>query len=273
MKGHPRRRTPTGARKKVVVSVVKHQRGAERYDRAGHPAVRSSHCQPSHADASLRRINAALEAQARSIGQALHDQAAQLLTAAFSALAEATELVPAPARTRLAEVKVHLDAIEEEFRRVAHELRPRILEDLGLVPALRFLADGLGIRTGISVTSAIDIDGPLPIAVETAVYRLVQEAFANIAKHADAHYVVLELAARSGVLTCCIRDDGVGVRARQRPESGLGLIGIHDRVNVLGGTLTIDSAPERGVAVTVTIPLEESHVYTRPARRRSSNRA
>jgi signal transduction histidine kinase len=206
-------------------------------------------------EGGLRRINAALEAQARSIGQALHDEAGQVLTAAFNALAEATNVVPSCAGAHLDEVKRHLDAIEDQFHRIAHELRPRILEDLGLVPALRFLADGLRIRRGISVTFAASVDRPVPMPVETAVYRLVQESITNISKHAHAQHVVLEVEERGGFLKCRIRDDGVGVKVAQQPPSGLGLIGIRDRVQVLGGTLMLDSAPGQGTALTVTIPL------------------
>jgi two-component system sensor histidine kinase NreB len=236
------------------VSPVKRKVRADTCRRADRAHL-CANCQEIDTEWPLRRINAALEAQARSIGQALHDEAGQVLTAAFNALAEATNLVPPCAGAHLDEVKRHLDAIEDQFRRVAHELQPRILEDLGLVPALRFLTDGLRIRLGIPVTFAASVDRPLPMPVETTVYRLVQESLTNISKHAHAQHVALEVVEHGGVLTCCIRDDGVGVKSARRPPSGLGLIGIRDRVQVLGGTLTLDSAPRQGTALTVTIPL------------------
>jgi signal transduction histidine kinase len=239
--------------------------------RAAIPLSCGAHCRHGRAEDALRRVNAALEEQARSIGQTLHDEAGQVLTAAYTALAEARELVPPIARDRLDEVKNHLQAIEEQFRQLAHELRPRILDDLGLVPALRFLVDGLRIRRGISATFAARVAGPLPVLVETAVYRLVQESITNIGKHANAQRVVIEVEEHAGFLHCRIRDDGVGVKAPQLPGKGLGLIGIRERLQVLGGTLTMDSAPGRGTELQATIPLEERDVRACSTRRRSSN--
>jgi len=105
------------------------------------------------------------------------------------------------------------------------------------------------------VTFAASVDRRLPMPVETAIYRLVQESITNISKHAYAQHVALEVEQHRGSVTCRIRDDGVGVDVARQPPGALGLIGIRDRVQVLGGTLTLDSVPGQGTALTVIIPL------------------
>src|SRR3954453_19463600 len=119
------------------------------------------------------RMNAALEAQARSIGQALHDETGQTLTAAYLSLAEAIEVAPASVGEHLAAVRRHLEHVETQLRRVAHELRPRVLDDLGLISALKFLVNGLSVRRGITVDFAFSVSRTIGPSVETAVYRLV----------------------------------------------------------------------------------------------------
>ena len=209
---------------------------------------------------AMRRLNESLERQARQIAQALHDEAGQFLTSAHLALAEAGRDLPPPARERLQEVRRHLDRIEEQLRHLAHELRPRILDDLGLLPALHFLAEGVEKRHGISITIEATLQGRLPAAIETTVYRLAQEALTNVSKHARAVRVTMRLAQEPQMLRCTIGDDGIGFDAtavlERLGEQGLGLIGIRDRLDALGGTLEIDSAPERGATLVVTIPLE-----------------
>jgi signal transduction histidine kinase len=130
---------------------------------------------------AIRRLNESLEGQARQIAQALHDEAGQFLTSAHIALAEAGRDLPPPARERLQEVRGYLDRIEEQLRHLAHELRPRILDDLGLLPALHFLAEGVEKRHGISITIEATLQGRLPAAIETTVYRLAQEASLQVA--------------------------------------------------------------------------------------------
>jgi signal transduction histidine kinase len=228
--------------------------------------------EPLRSDDVLRRINAALEQQARAIGQALHDEAGQVLTAAYHALAEAAELSPPQARQRLDVVKAHLDCIEEQLLRVANELRPRILDDVGLVAAIRFLADRARLYRGIDVKVVAAVDVPLSPTVETAVYRMVQEAMTNIIRHARATRVEVTLAQRAGLLVCKIRDNGVGLDAAEKTGGGLGLIGIRDRLAALGSTLTIRSARRRGTQLATTIRLENRDAVADRAGGRSSDR-
>jgi PAS domain S-box-containing protein len=215
--------------------------------------------QPTETGA-LRRLNEHLELQAGSIAHALHDEAGQLLTSAYIALTEAARELPPAARDRLHDVRKHLDGIEDQLRRVAHELRPLILDDLGLVPALEFLAQSVQQRRGISIAVEAALERRLPAAVEITLYRLVQEALTNVSKHAQALHVTIRLEHRGRALRCVIEDDGVGFNAAglvaRQGEQGLGLIGIRNRLEALGGTFEINSAPGRGTELVVTIPLE-----------------
>ena len=211
-------------------------------------------------EATLRRLNDSLERQAKRIAQALHDEASQLLAAAHISLAEAARDLPATARLRLQDVDSHLDGIEEQLRRLAHELRPRILDDLGLVPALEFLADGFGKRRGISVAVDAALDR-LPPVIETTLYRVVQEALTNVAKHSHAAHVAIGLSHAPGILLCTINDDGVGFDPSATPggasEPGFGLAGARDQITALGGTLQTYSAPGAGTELVIRIPVAE----------------
>jgi signal transduction histidine kinase len=175
------------------------------------------------------------------------------------ALAEAARDLPVKARELLQEVDGCLDGIEEQLRRLAHELRPQILEDLGLVPALEFLAEGLGKRRGISVAVHAAVSR-LPAVVETTIYRVVQEALTNVARHAGARHVGIRLWQCTTILRCSVRDDGVGFDPSailaDVGERGFGLAGARDQITALGGTMLIDAAPGAGTTMLISIPLE-----------------
>lgn len=224
------------------------------------------------ANAVLRRLNEMLEEQARQIAHALHDEAGQLLVVVHLALQELADELPPPARDRLREVHNLLDQIEEQLRRFSHELRPPILDDLGLVPALEFLAEGVSKRAGIPITVEGSTQGRLPPPIETALYRCVQEALTNVSKHAGASGASIHLQQETKRICCCICDDGVGFDATvlaaprgqeelfgagsRRRVRGLGLIGIHERLKAIGGTLEITSTAGRGTELRITVPLE-----------------
>ena len=214
-------------------------------------------------EAVLRRLNDSLERQAKRIAQSLHDEAGQLLAAAHTVLAEAARDLPAPARQRLREVDSHLDGIEEQLRRLAHELRPRILDDLGLVPALEFLADGFRKRRAISVTVDAALDR-LPQVIETTLYRVVQEALTNVGKHSHATHVGIGLSLAPGMLLCTINDDGVGFDPSGTPpgvdERGFGLASARDQIAALGGTIKTNSAPGAGTELLISIPVADSRL-------------
>ncbi len=212
------------------------------------------------AEKALHRLNEMLEEEAKRIARALHDEAGQLLATVHIALAEVARELPPPVRKRLQEVRGLLNQIEGQLRHLSHELRPTILDDLGLCPALEFLAQGVSTRTGLLITVKGSTEGRLPLSIETALYRIVQEALTNISKHARATRVRIQFQRAARRIRCVVRDDGIGFDVpsvlHRKGEQGLGLIGIRERLNALGGTLQITSAPGRGTELLITIPLE-----------------
>ncbi|PWB79767.1 MAG: hypothetical protein C3F08_05955 [Candidatus Methylomirabilota bacterium] len=212
------------------------------------------------AGAALRRLNDLLEQEARRIAHALHDEAGQLLAVVHIALDDCARDLPPAARERLHEVRGHLDQIEEQLRRLSHELRPTILDNLGLVPALKFLAEGISKRTGLPITVDGSTEGRLPASIETAIYRVVQEGLNNATRHARAGSVSIQLQREDRQIRCAILDDGVGFNLSavlaQAGDRGLGLIGMQERLKALNGALQITSAPDQGTALRITIPLE-----------------
>jgi signal transduction histidine kinase len=212
------------------------------------------------AEQALRALNQRLEEEARRIAHALHDEAGQLLVSVYLALDTLIAQVQPDARERLTGIRALLEQVEAQLRRLSHELRPTILDDLGLQPAIEFLADGISKRTGRSVVVTASIGGRLPGHIETAMYRVVQEALTNVIKHAQATRAVVRLMRQPDALVCSIADNGrgfdAGARAAQTHSQGLGLIGIRERAASLGGTLSIDSAPGRGTTLKIVVPLE-----------------
>jgi signal transduction histidine kinase len=212
------------------------------------------------AEQALRALNQRLEEEARRIAHALHDEAGQLLVSVYLALDTlATQLRP-DARERLIEIRTLLEQVEAQLRRLSHELRPTILDDLGLKPAIEFLADGIAKRTGRDVVVTGSTGGRLPGLVETAMYRIVQEALTNVTKHAHATQAVVRLERRPGALVCSIADNGRGfdasARSAQTHSQGLGLIGMRERAASLGGTLSINSSPGKGTTLKILVPLK-----------------
>jgi signal transduction histidine kinase len=220
---------------------------------------------------ALRHLYERVEAEIKRIAHALHDEAGQLLASIYLTLRDAEEETTPAGLVHLRKINQMLGEVETHLRRLAHELRPTALGDLGLLPALEFLADGVSLRAGITTTVEGSTEGSLPLLVETAIYRIVQEALTNVVRHAGATRVAIRLWREDGRLRCRIRDDGSGfdveaVRGRREAGKGMGLAGIQERVAALGGTLHIDSAPGRGTELEVSIALETSNGTQDPAR-------
>ena len=200
----------------------------------------------------------AREEEARRIARELHDEAGQLLASVHIAVDRLASEVPAVGEARVNEIKGLLDLTEAELRRIAHELRPTILDDLGLGPALALLAENISARSGVTVTVNGRLELRLPAVVETTVYRIVQEALANAVRHAEPSRVEVRLEHLDRSLRAVVSDDGVGFDVNAvstRGDRGLGLIGIGERLEPLGGVLEIDSQPGTGTRLSVTIPL------------------
>jgi signal transduction histidine kinase len=226
------------------------------------------------ANAALRHINELLEEETRRIARELHDEAAQLLAGVYMALDDLTKDVPEGIANRLVKVRGYLGQIEMHLRRLAHELRPPILDDRGLLPALEFLAEGFTQRSGIKVTVRGACDGRLPAAIENGLYRVVQEALTNVGRHARASAVTVEVQRRNGQVACSVRDDGIGFdpdAVLARGGHGLGLLGMRERLAPVGGTLQIHSAHGEGTEVRVTTPLKAGEA-SRPWESRASRR-
>ena len=213
------------------------------------------------ANTALRGLNQFLEEQTRRISHELHDEAGQLLASVYLALDDVARDLPPTAAARLQSVKTLLDRIEEELRRLSHDLRPMILDDLGLMAALDVLAERVSARTGLWIKVEGQREERLSPAIETVLYRIVQEAFNNVNKHAHASMVTVVVRREARRVWCSVRDDGVGFDpgTARSTVKGIGLIGIRERLATLGGALSIDAAPGRGTELRVTIPLPMTH--------------
>jgi PAS domain S-box-containing protein len=213
------------------------------------------------AESALRHLNERLEEKAKRIAHALHDEAGQLLASVYLKIADLEREPPKRLRLRLHELRTLVDQVDREIRRLSHELRPTILDDLGLIPALEFVGDGAGRRYGIRVIVTGTTGGRLPAEIETAVYRVVQEALTNATRHARCSTITVEIARTPRGLTGRIIDDGTGFDTHAALSGalsrGLGLIGMRERLVALGGSLSLSSSPGRGTVVTLDVPLEE----------------
>jgi signal transduction histidine kinase len=209
------------------------------------------------ANAALRGLNDHLEEQTRRISRELHDQAGQFLASVYLALDDLARDMPGDMGERLLAVKGLLDRIEEQLRRLSHELRPMILDDLGLVAALEFLGMGFAARHALEIRVHGRSEERLPGPIETVLYRIVQEALNNVAKHARAATVTIAVSRDARHVSCSVRDDGVGFdpQATRGGDHGIGLMGIRERLTPLGGVLSIASGPGIGTELRVTIPL------------------
>jgi signal transduction histidine kinase len=212
------------------------------------------------ANAALQHFNETLEAQVKRIASALHDESGQLLAVVHIKLEEVARNMPAEVRERLQEVRQVVDQIESQLRRLSHELRPPVLDDHGLLAALENLASVVRSRTGLRIVVENTVSTRLPKKIETVFYRVIQEALTNAAKHSRAHDVKVRLWREPETAYCCIEDDGIGFDASAviagKAPRGLGLAGIRERLQTLGGGCEIESAPGKGTKINIRVPLE-----------------
>jgi two-component system sensor histidine kinase UhpB len=212
------------------------------------------------AEAALRHLNQWLEEKASRIAHGLHDEAGQLLASVYLRVAEIAKELPPPQRQKLGSLRDLLDQVDDQIRRLAHELRPTLLDDLGLLPACEFLANGVSRRAMVNVSVRGSSGGRLPTDVETALYRVTQEALTNARKHAKASAISIEFERNGGVISGRVRDDGVGFDTMavmgRIGKRGLGLIGMRERLAALGGTVVINAAPGSGTTIEFTVPVE-----------------
>ena len=190
------------------------------------------------------------------LARELHDNFGQSLTAIRMNLE-----AHGASSEHLAESIALVDQAIEQVRTLALDLRPSILDDLGLVAALRWLVNRQSRRAGTEwAFRAAASDGRLPTAIETCCFRLAQEALTNVVRHADAHHVSIELGFDGGEVALVVRDDGKGFDVRVARElaargASLGLVSMEERVSLAGGTLRIESAPGHGTTLRARFPL------------------
>ena len=253
-----RARDPFASMDRGFLRALGQQIGAALQHAELYAALEARSAELARASASLLR---AAEVERGRIARELHDETGQVLTAIKFELAELER--------SLASAGISTDAVDrardlagralESIRSTARGLRPAVLDDLGLVPALRALAEDFAGRAGVAVNlSAVPLAASPAPEVEVAVYRVFQEALTNVARHAGASRVDARLAADGNELVLVIQDDGRGFRPAPGANAAAGragLAGMRERVVGAGGRFTVESAPARGVRLEARLPL------------------
>jgi two-component system NarL family sensor kinase len=207
------------------------------------------------------RLVSSQEDERMRISRELHDGAGQALTSLKISLDLTRGRLPADQaalRQTLGDLGALAGETMESLRLLAHDLRPPGLDTFGLNVALDGLCHDFARRTGLSVIyEGIETPG-LRTAVALSIYRLVQEALTNIAKHAEARSVMVKLSHSGDLLHLAIIDDGKGflIASNEQQPVGIGLVGMQERTDLLGGALEIDTAPGRGTRLTAHIPAD-----------------
>jgi signal transduction histidine kinase len=201
---------------------------------------------------SLRRVVAGQEVERRRLARELHDETGQALTSILLGL----RAVEDAGSANVDELRALVVATLQDVRRLAVQLRPKALDDFGLVAALERLVQTFSESSGISTELEANIgEERLPSDVETTIYRIVQEALTNIVKHADATSVSILVVRRDALVTAVIEDNGRGFDPATERDDSLGLEGMRERVELHDGRLTIEAAPGSGTTLRIEVPL------------------
>jgi signal transduction histidine kinase len=211
---------------------------------------------------ALLGADAALEAgekAAQRLARDLHDDAGQLLAALHLAIEDVGRDLPDPARERVLGMRELVRSVEEQLRLLSHDMRAPVLEDLGLAAALEALGRGVALRNRVKVVVKALYRERLSSCVETHFYRIAQEALSNAVRHGRPARIVVRLQKCADKVLLSIADDGAGFDVPRalvpRPGRGIGLRGIEERAEALGGTVSLESTPSKGTTVTVMAPL------------------
>ena len=225
-----------------------------------------------------QQLMEAQEVERRHLARELHDEIGQALTAVKLNLQGVQRAAgDASALPRLDESLAIVDRALQQVRNLSLDLRPSLLDDLGLVAALRWYVDRVAQRAGFAAEFAADPPGiRAPANLETACFRVAQEALTNVVRHAKARRVRVELREGDGELHLRIRDDGAGFEvaaARQRAVRGgsLGLLGMQERVLLIRGRIDIQSAPGQGTEIRASLPLAPQPALERRSKKRASS--
>jgi signal transduction histidine kinase len=214
--------------------------------------------------ALTQRVVQAQEAERGRVALELHDTITQMLCAVLYRSQVLAEKLPArnrPAKEEAIKLRELIAKTVEEVERISRNLRPIVLDHLGLVPGLRETSTEFTNRTGVSVELAcVELTRRLPADTELALYRILQETLKNVEKHAHARQVMVHLTKPGNIVQLTINDDGIGFDPTQHPalrkgNGGLGLLGMRERATYVGGTLTVKSVHRAGTEIEVRIPL------------------
>ncbi|MBI3781867.1 MAG: sensor histidine kinase, partial [Deltaproteobacteria bacterium] len=214
------------------------------------------------------------ESTMQRVSHELHDDLGQALTAVKMDLGRFDRDLPAdsPLHGQIQETREQIAQVLQSVRTLSQLLRPAVLDDLGLIPAIRSYCSRFGERTSIPINLSLPpAETRLPQPIEVAVYRVLQESLTNVARHAAARRVDIQLTVDVSNARLTVEDDGCGFDTGQQLDAalenhGMGLLGMRERAEVYGGRLSIESQPRRGTRVTLSVPLagaelvEESHV-------------
>ena len=206
---------------------------------------------------ALRRVVAAQELERRRLARELHDETGQALASILLGL-KAVEDAATPQQLTAGVAHLRELAVTtlQSVRSLAVELRPKALDDFGLVPALERLVQTFGEESGLNVELVAHLGAVrLPPELETTLYRIVQEALTNIVKHARATTVSISLLRRERVVSAVVEDNGSGFREAAAGDVGFGVTGMRERVSLVGGRFTIESSEGVGTTVAVEIPV------------------
>jgi signal transduction histidine kinase len=210
---------------------------------AGRAAVAVDLSQRVAKDA-VRRVIEAQELERKRLARELHDETGQALTSILLGLKPLEDALNGEARAKVGSLRELVVSTLQDVRRLAVELRPTALDDFGLAAALERLVAGLREHG----------DERLAPEVETALYRIVQEALTNVVKHAGARHVGVVLTRRDGAVVAMVEDDGRGFDTASARAEGLGLVGMRERAALVGGTLQIESGEGGGTTVVAQVP-------------------
>lgn len=223
--------------------------------------VTAQHERQEGLEAYARQALAAREEERRRIARDLHDGPVQELVLLWRRLDELADDVPPEGRSRLGEARSLAERIADNVRRVSRELRPSLLDDLGLGPALKAEAVDFAMRTGIE-TRFVQSGAVrrLPPDSELMLLRIAQEALRNVERHARARKATVRLTFRQSAVRLTVTDDGQGIRPPADDRSllldgKLGLVGMRERARLAGGQLTVQSGRDRRTSISVAVPV------------------
>jgi two-component system sensor histidine kinase UhpB len=204
---------------------------------------------------SARQALRVLEGERRRIARELHDEVGQTLTGVMLQVEGLAASIPEELQDQLEELRETARRGTEDVRRIARQLRPEALEDLGLQSALAALATAFGDQARVPVERRLEPALPLSDEQELVIYRVAQEALTNVARHAHANHVQLRLEQQHDGTVLTVRDDGQGISVGAFSSSH-GIRGMRERAMLIGARITIDGAPQRGTEVRLCIPRE-----------------